>query len=544
LEPILSRSALVEDIHQLTNIIETAHPDPYFKGGGRIVYHRKLQKLIRGIPLEGMTVKAFNFYVMPFVASLKDGHTTVLDASTLLDNEHPGGIPLIFGAIEGKLYVRAVTHPEHKNLIGSLLVSVAGVGIDELLLRVENFFGCENQYQALGKLGNRPALLFYRETLNLLIPEWQSAAGGTKIKVELQHPNGEVQTHVFDTAKSDAQAQIKMEHPDYLPALKDPKNPYFFFQFIDENGHTPGDIAMLRIANMISFREVYEYFKADGMNRFEDLGRRIFQRFNPDTPVPAGHAEVIAGIPAASTVFCDLFKAMKSAKTRYLIVDLRDNQGGNSLMNQILTYYLVGFEKTVSVLKNNGTVRKMSEFLANSSEGGLDLTQIPYYPQVPLSNTDFDFSLDPDFSGEQYGGSIRSDLERDFAKMPSFYPEFQSREHEALYFPERIFILSSELTFSTGYNLMTDLYHLGGEIVGVPSGQAGNSCGDIRSFELNNSKIKGNVSTKSFIAFPDDLEAGKLLNPQHPLTYEQFKSYDFDENAALRHALALIADSN
>ncbi len=27
------------------------------------------------------------------------------------------------------------------------------------------------------------------------------------------------------------------------------------------------------------------------------------------------------------------FKAMKAAQTRYLIVDLRDNQGGNSLMN-------------------------------------------------------------------------------------------------------------------------------------------------------------------------------------------------------------------
>jgi hypothetical protein len=163
---------------------------------------------------------------------------------------------------------------------------------------------------------------------------------------------------------------------------------------------------------------------------------------------------------------------------------------------------------------------------------------------VPLNITDYDFSLEPDFSGEQYEQSIRADLERDFAKMPSFYPEFQSREHEAFYFPERIFILCSELTFSSGYNLMADLFQLGGEIVGIPSGQAGNSCGDIRSFELDNSKIKGNVSTKSFVAFPDDPEAGALLRPQRPLTYEQFKAYDFDGNAALRYALALIADSN
>ena len=91
MEAKLSRTALIDDIRQLTNIIETAHPDPYLKGGGRIAYHRRLQKLIRDIPYEGMTAKEFNFYLMPFLASLKDGHTTVLDESNLLDQENPGG---------------------------------------------------------------------------------------------------------------------------------------------------------------------------------------------------------------------------------------------------------------------------------------------------------------------------------------------------------------------------------------------------------------------------------------------------------------------
>jgi hypothetical protein len=539
----VSRTALIEDIRQLTNIIETTHPAPYFKGGGRIAYHRRLQKLIQGIPPEGMTDKAFIFYLMPFLASIRDGHTTILDESILFDHGHPGGIPLVFGAIEGKLCVRAVVRAAQRELIGSLLVSVAGIGVDDLLERVEHYFGCENQYQVLGKLGNRPALLFYQETLKLLIPEWQAAHSCPEITVALQHPDGDVHMHVFDTAASNAPAQIKSEHPDHLLPLSDPINPDFFFQFVDETGHSPGEIAVLRIANMTTFREMYEYFRANGMDRFEAWGRRIYQRFHPDTAVPVEYEDVIAGIPAASSVFCDLFKAMKAAQTRYLIVDLRDNQGGNSLMNQILTYYLVGFEKTVALLRTNGTVRKMSEFLASYSKEGIDLAQLPYYAQVPLNITDYDFSLDPDFSGAQYEGSIRANLEMDFAKMSSFCPEFESREHEALYFPEHIFILSSELTFSTGYNLMVDLHRLGGEIVGIPSGQAGNSFGDVRSFELANTKFRGNVSTKSFIAFPDDPEAGTLLKPLYPLTYEQFKAYDFDENATLRYALSLIADS-
>jgi hypothetical protein len=544
MESKIARTALIEDIRQLTHIIETAHPDPYIGGGGRIAYHRRLQKLIRDIPPEGMTADEFNLYLMPFIAAIKDGHTTVLDQSTLLDDEHPGGIPLIFGAIEEQLYVRAVTHEAHRDLIGGLLVAVAGIAVDELLRRVECFFGCENQYQALGKLGNRPALLFYRETLKLLIPEWQAAQAGSDITVHLQHPDGERRIHLFDTAASNAPALIKRQHPTHLPPLSDPHNPYFFYRFVDETGRAQGKIAVLRIANMITCREVFEYFQANGMDHFENVGRWVYRRFNPDADLPAGYADVIAGIPSASTVFRDLCKAMKAAQTRYLIVDLRDNEGGNSLMNQILTYYLVGFEETVALLKANATVRKMSEFLASTSEEGLDLNQIPYSPQVPLNITDYDFSLEPDFSGEPYEQSIRADLARAFANMPSFYPEFQSRENEALCFPEHIFVLSSELTFSTGYNLMADLFQLGGKIVGVPSGQAGNSCGDIRSFTLSNSEIKGNVSTKSFVAFPDDPETGALLRPQHLLTYEQLKAYDFDENAILRYALALIADSN
>jgi len=46
-----SREQLIEDARQLAEVIESVHPDPYIRGGGRIAFHRRLQRLLEAIPL-------------------------------------------------------------------------------------------------------------------------------------------------------------------------------------------------------------------------------------------------------------------------------------------------------------------------------------------------------------------------------------------------------------------------------------------------------------------------------------------------------------
>ncbi|MFX0066487.1 MAG: hypothetical protein ACFFC7_30390 [Candidatus Hermodarchaeota archaeon] len=67
MDPKIKRDALIQDIRDLTDILENAHPDPYIRGGGKIVYHRRLQNLIRGIPPEGMSRQEFFFHLRPFI---------------------------------------------------------------------------------------------------------------------------------------------------------------------------------------------------------------------------------------------------------------------------------------------------------------------------------------------------------------------------------------------------------------------------------------------------------------------------------------------
>ena len=67
-----------------------------------------------------------------------------------------------------------------------------------------------------------------------------------------------------------------------------------------------------------------------------------------------------------------------------------------------------------------------------------------------------------------------------------------------------------------------------------------NGFGDIRHFELANSKLTGWVSTKYFVGYPDEAPTGYSVEPDHPLTYEILKSYDFHPDASLLLALDLI----
>lgn len=547
MENKLSHSELVQDIQALSHILETAHPDPYIKGGGKIAYHRRLQTLIREIPDGGMTKTDFLFHIMPFIASLKDGHTTVLNNNSIFDNQNPGGIPLIFGAIEGQLYVKYVFHEEHQPLIGCILVSVEGVLFDKIIHRLQGYIGCDNRYQALGVLGSDPAVLLYRETLKQLIPEWKGSGRSKKIRITLRHPDGAQKIHVLNTAENldppitwiSRYPFTKIEKPSHLPQLKNAKNKHFFYHFFNPSELSGRRVVLLRIANMMAYREAFENWRAQGTHQFTELAQRLYRYFNNTEP-PDDYDETIASIPSATDTFIELFERMKKEQTRFLIVDLRDNQGGYSLMNQIFTYLLVGFEKIVSLAATTGTVCKLSEFRDKFYKKEEPRKINTDDDRMPLAPPEYDFSLDPVFVGMDLEEQARDEITRYFHDAPSFYGEFQSRKHEAAYFPEKIFILSSEHTFSTGYNLMADLHQLGGEIVGVPSGLAGNSCGDVRPFELGNSKIKGSVSTKSFTAFPDDPKKGELLEAQYPLTYEKLKAYDFDENSTLRYTLEMI----
>lgn len=526
--PLLTRQQALADIRTLSEVLESAHPDPYLAGGGKVAYHRRLQRLMRGIPESGLSTIELHARLQPFIASLGDGHTSLPFDSSTRNNADPGGIPLYFEVLDQRLWVAAVTSGDQLDLVGTTLQAVEEVPFAELVQRESLQRGHDNVHHALSSLAGFGAL-YFAEPLRRLVPEWEDSE---QIMVRLRRPSGISEVHLLRPGHGVEYPLLRRKSRVELPK----EEGSFAYHFLDE----AREVAFLRIDNMTTYREMFEYSRAVGSSGWESWARRVVERLYGET-APSDLGEVIAAIPSATETFSRLFGAMQEAGSKTLIVDLSRNYGGNDLMVQIFLYFLVGFDETVALAEQTAAIRKLSPLLATSSQSGLDLAEIEYSDSVPLTLEDYDFSADFHFMPEAtLDRAVRDRFLRMFAQMPSFYALFRTRQQEAAYCPERIVVLCSNATQSSGFDLMTNLYRLGALIVGVPSSQAGNGFGDIRRFELTHSKLVGYVSTKYFLAFPEQRATGFTLEPHHILTYPKLASYDFDNNAILLLALEAL----
>jgi hypothetical protein len=528
----LSRTALIEDIRELSQIFETAHPDPYINGGGKIAYHRRLQTLIKDIPLEGMTRSRFYNYLLPFIARLGDGHTKIFhkDFSPNEEKEeNPEGIPLYFEPIEEQLYVSAAVHEHDMPLIGSLLVSVEGVPFKTLTERLDRLKGNDNQYHLLEMLGGT-GFLYHRDDLQLLLPEWNTPG---QIKVVLKSPSGREREMAFAPARG-VKYPLKRREADKL--ILDSKGS-LAFQFLDPNEN----IAYLRIDDMVSYREAHELWQGIGLKDFDNLARELFRLYNPGE-VPGDMQAVIRGIPSAAELFIELFTGMKKAHSEYLIVDLQKCVGGQDFIIWEFLYFLVDYEESVTTIRNRSHILKMSEFLNNSTTRGINLKDISYYDQVPLTLNDYDFSGDLSFDIPRNNTVIEKAPAEVFFQFPSFQKAYQQGIYEGCYKPKKIIVLCSSNTRSSGFDLMQNLMRLGAVSVGIPPSQSGNHFGNVSQFELTHSKIKGFVATRFFLGFPENPRMHLVHRPRFELTYDMLVSYNFDKNAALLYALKLIEE--
>jgi len=514
----LKRELLIEDVRQLTDILESAHPDPYRHGGGRIAFHSRLYEVLCSIPQGGMTRNEFIRLLRPFVAAIGDQHTSIYTQYET-DNASPGGLPFVFEPIEKSLYVLVPFSPSDNKYIGSRLVSVEGVPLDSLVQRYSRVEGVENEYFALREFG-RGNLLF-RPYLQELLPEWTDF---TSIDFELQRPAGEIE-------------KITRRLPVPLTGLNLPKSRIdlprtddsgFLCGFLEVPGYEH-EMAYLRVDNMQGYREAKEMAVAVGAENLT--------------------AEELARIPSATESFRSFVIEMKRKNTQALVIDMRRNGGGNYMMAPILVYFLYGKDVLTEIPKQiarsgGGSGTRYSKLFFNSRPK-VTLETINEGRDVPLVLGDIDFSRNLYDAAENAENSTPVEnperLKR-YRQASTFYAEYETGAYSGYYRPRHVLVLMTPWTSSSGLDMALWLYRSGAKLVGTPSAQAPNSWGNLLEWQLTNSKIKGEVSSSFDIAFGDDPEKGRVLPVHFPLTWEKLSAYDFDPNACFSFAMEILKD--
>ena len=498
---------LIDDARQLLGILEENHPDPYTHGGGRVAFHIRFQQMLAEIPEEGMTKEAFAKLLIPFVASVGDGHTDVWAAYTL-DPDLPGGVPLRFEVVEQSLYVSAVVRAQDMDLIGATLVSVEGVPFDELRARQRELRGIENEYHDLLWL---LSTLWYRAYLQDLIPDWTDTSS---IQTTLRLPDGTLVEESFPAPLYSRELRRPLSRARAI----DP-GPYGFNYVVSEDG-----VATLRVDDMTKYREV--------LGRTGDLSLA-------DTP------ENRAAVPSATETFRQLVIDMREAGTETLIVDLRNDPGGASIMSQFLVYFLYGrdvlFDVTTDAVRRGGGQIERIGPLEMKYYKDTDLAELSLQQGFLIQTGDYktvdhydyyaEYAEGLGLTLEELGEQMKDEvLDRMFEDYPEFDDEVSAGTYAGYHTPENVIVLVRPRTYSSGYTLMADLSRAGATLIGTPSAQSGNTFGEGQIWTLDHTGIRGLVSHNVYIDTADDPERGRVWPVDVQMTYADLVDHEFDPN--------------
>jgi hypothetical protein len=485
-----------------------------------------MQNLIRTIPEDGLTQTEFYRHLCPFLAAVGDGHSTFW-LPFHLDNQSPGGIPFYFQAVDGQLYVAAVIDTEHQHLIGSTLKSVENIPIDKLLERQARMKGFDNEYQLMRYLGYDGSL-WYVKMLEHLIPEWKSES----IHIVLTNPQGQ---DIELTLNPNNRGQDNLVTNTSVVKLPSTEKSDYVYRFMDQDKKT----VLLLIENMYTYRETFEMEMVLQGSLRKDLAKYIYQKYN-DTSPPTNTKDLVDGIPSATELCRELVEVMKRNQSENLIIDLRRNQGGNAFISAIFFYFLYGKEALISFSDKRSIFIKKYSPLFWKQYAGWDIDDINAHQPIELTEYDYDFSgypeQDRNLTREE---SIRI-IEDEASTAATFWQEYQSETYSGYYCPKNILILCSPLTNSSGYAFMYDHWAAGGKVVGIPSSQAGNTCGAWVGFKLDHSWLKGGISHLYITHFRDNPEMGRTFRPDYEIRYENLKSFNFDPHAEILFTLELI----
>jgi hypothetical protein len=504
-----------KDLRYLFSSLEETHPDPYSAFGGRVNFKIRTAALLEAVPDEGLTTAELYDVVRPLFGELRDAHTYV-NPPAAVSSGRTGRLPVRFGIATDAVFVQSAVPPYDK-LIGYRLVGVEGVSIERAADLAASVFPAENRFGAVRWLlrflgserGARRIFPGVSDSLSVVLagPEHESIA-----------------MHLSYTLQSSADGDSDWVRNRWN-SIEAGSGP-FHWQILDE-----ANVGYLRVSS-IQGREAFEELKAVGRQDLHEQLAEYYRRFEPEA-MPTTLDTALEGVPCFTRAVRDVLVAMRERESQHLILDLRGNDGGwSSLVTPflVLAYgdrylghdYPVTFATRISGSYLELTGRTLAQLNAElGAEHELGDYRIVEEKSIASesSRDQYTVELEPFACG-------LADLVRSLDGRPIHSPE--------------VLVLVDPSTFSAAYHFAYRVWHLGAKMVGVPSSQAGNAFVDVTPFELPHSRLSGSIARTAQTLFPEDESLGRVLEPDFPMSWQDFATYGFDEHAEVRFALDQI----
>lgn len=509
------RDALAADARALVAAIEDHHVDPYAVGyDGRAALHARLERVVRDLP-ESATAESFYRRAARLVAGMNDAHSRLVPPERAGDDAtEDRRLPVSFRVVGDRLYVDAVFDGGVADLLGARLLGVEGESVDALADRDAALAGTENRYHSLRRVGERVA--DYRP-LDRLLDRSESPAEPT-LRVDV---DGAERSVAVTPVAADREPTDELAGSVPHPAGDGPR--YRLYGAGDAAVFVPGDLQ--------GYRESFEVATAAGAEWVDDFAPAAYERHVGGDP-PDDVGELVAALPSMTEALADLTDGMADAGTETLIVDLRDNPGGDSQFVFHLAYALSGWE---GVARAAGSVRALkrrtdphrARYGDGVTSGGVGTAD--------TNPADYDFSDFLDGPAEEGRSSEPAAHQRESLSRSETFAEFvASGEYEAACDPDRVVVAVSAGTMSSGFAGAAQLSTLGADVVGVPSGQAPVSFGEAVETTLPTTGLTARIACSMYHWTPDP--DPDVLELDRELTPDLFERYGRAGDAGLRLA--------
>lgn len=511
----IPNDSIVADFRYFIHQLEATHPDPYTNYGGKAFFHRAASETYWGLKDDSVTTREeLCWRIRAFLAPLSDGHTQIHFPET---QGSFSLVPIRFKAVGDGLFIRRLPD-EHQQLIGSRLVGIENVQTKDLCEEMMKIYPAENE---IGKMANICGHGHQPVVLGRIIPGLRQDT----ISYHLMTPEGNFVRLPLALIPVKQWKEWNREVTSPMDNRFPTEN--LTYTFADKQKNT-----MYFRSTSIMARDNIEYMYQAGMNYYDDLKYcydKVYHR-----PMPSDTLKAIASLPSFSEEFEKMLQLMKRNKSENLIIDLRGNGGGWTPITYPTLYQLWGDGYLQKNFQNH-LYRLLSPLYMQKLNMTLEQFNARYH-------TNYEFGDYTFFESDEKTQAVTDETRTRFVSnsMSCIQDKLAKQNGQPVYTPKHIYVLADADTYSAAFHYMFYLWKMGAKIVGVPSSQAPNTFMEVTPFTLPRTNLEGSISNSLQLFLPADDPCAKQLTPDILLTYDDYKRYNFDNQAEVLFLLDYI----